>query len=120
MTDLLISAYQWICFPVYQITLVKRADYVVFDRGQLLYLNFIERFHCAYCEYANGVIAYVREIITRTEQYFCSIKYGRRVLDAHARYRWFLDYGEPEHYAAKLEQYRSALSHANNQGKPDE
>lgn len=69
MTDLLISFYQFSCFPIYKIAKVRRADFVVFDRGQLQYLNFIEKFHCAYCEYANGVIAYVQEVIARTEEY---------------------------------------------------
>ena len=118
MTDLLISFYQFSCFPIYQITRVRRADYVVFDRSQLQYLNFIEKFHCTYCEYANGVIAYVQEIIARTEQYFCPIKHARKILGAHSRYAYFLDYGEADNYEEKLEKYRIALSKANNTGKP--
>jgi len=80
LTDLLISFYQYSCFPIYKIAKVRRADYVVFDRSQLQYLNFIEKFHCTYCEYANGLISYIREIIARTEEYFCPIKHARKVL----------------------------------------
>jgi hypothetical protein len=44
--DLLVSFYQWTCFPIYGIAKVRRGDYLVFDRHQLSYLNFIEKFHC--------------------------------------------------------------------------
>lgn len=117
ITDLLISFYQFSCFPIYKIAKVRRADFVIFDRSQLQYLNFIEKFHCTYCEYANGVIAYVREIIGRTEQYFCPIKHARKVLGSHSHYACFLDYGEADNYEAKLEAYRVALGTAESTGK---
>ncbi len=120
MTDLLISFYQWSCFPIYQIARVRRADFVVFDRRQLQYLNTIEKFHCTYCEYANGVIAYVQEVIAKTEQYFCPIKHARKVLGTHARYAYFLDYGDADNYEARLEKYRTALGKADNIGRPDD
>ncbi|SEE94960.1 hypothetical protein SAMN02787142_5758 [Burkholderia sp. WP9] len=107
--DVCISAYQAICFPIYGIIKVKRADYIVTDRWQLRYLNFMERFHCAYCEYANGLIAYATEIAARTEQYWCPIKHARKVLGTHARYERFLTYGEAEQYQAHLAQFRDAL-----------
>lgn len=107
--DLCISIYQAICFPIYGIAKVKRADYIVMDRWQLHYLNFMERFHCAYCEYANGLIAYAAEIAARTEQYWCPIKHARKVLGTHARYERFLAYGEAEQYQERLAQFRDAL-----------
>jgi hypothetical protein len=119
MADVLISFYQWSCFPIYQIARVRRADFVVFDRHQLQYLNAIEKFHCTYCEYANGVIAYIQEVIAKTEQYFCPIKHARKVLGTHARYAFFLDYGDADNYEAKLEKYRTALGKADNIGQPD-
>ncbi|WP_244221011.1 hypothetical protein [Paraburkholderia aromaticivorans] len=100
--DICISIYQAICFPIYGIAKVKRADYIVMDRWQLRYLNFMERFHCAYCEYANGLIAYASEIAARTEQYWCPIKLARKVLGTHARYERFLMYGEAARYQAHL------------------
>jgi hypothetical protein len=109
MLDLCVSFYQWSCFPIYRITKVRRSDYIVFDRHNLGYLNAIERFHCTYCEYANGLIGYLREIIARTEQYFCPIKHARKILGTHGRYNRFLDYGDAEDYQAKLEEYRVAL-----------
>jgi hypothetical protein len=67
--DLTITLYQHICFRLYGIRLVRRADYIVLDRHQLGYLNGIEKFNCLYCGYGNGVVAYTREVIARTEQY---------------------------------------------------
>ena len=82
------------------------------DRYRLGYLNIFERLNCAYCGYANGVIAYAREITARTEQYWCPIKHARKVLGSHARYAHFLDYGEAEDYAVKLDESRRRLSNA--------
>lgn len=110
VTDLFISFYQLTCFPIYGIKKVRRADYIIFDRQQLSYLNFIEKFHCTYCAYGSGMIAYISEIVARTEQYFCPIKHARKILGTHARYARFLDFGEAENYEAKLEEYRRALS----------
>ena len=109
MLDVCVSLYQWICFPVYGVLKVKRSDYIVFDRHQLHYLNFIEKFHCTYCEYGNGLMGYMAEILARTEEYFCPIKHARKVLGTHARYQRFLDYGDAADYAAKLEAYRLGL-----------
>ncbi len=112
MLDLCVSFYQWTCFPIYGIAKVRRGDYIVFDRHFLSYLNFIERFHCTYCEYGTGLVAYVGEIIARTEQYFCPIKHARKILGTHARYNRFLAYGDAEAYEAKLEEFRVALGTA--------
>ena len=109
MMDLCVSFYQWSCFPIYGITKVRRTDYFVFDRHHLGYLNFIEKFHCAYCEYANGLMGYMREILARTEEYFCPIKHAHKVLGTHARYNRFLDYGDAADFEAKLEEFRKGL-----------
>ena len=44
--DVFVSFYQVTCFPIYRITRLRRGDFIVFDRQQLEYLNFIEKFHC--------------------------------------------------------------------------
>lgn len=112
MLDACVSFYQWACFPIYGIAKVRRADYLVFDRRHLGYLNFIEKFHCTYCEYGNGLMGYMAEILARTEQYFCPIKHAHKILGTHARYNRFLAYGEADDYEAKLEAYRVALRKA--------
>jgi hypothetical protein len=109
LLDTLVTVYQWVCFPIYGITKVRRSDYIVFDRHHLGYLNFIEKFHCTYCEYGNGLMAYMVEILARTEEYFCPIKHAHKVLGTHARYKHFLDYGDATDYETNLEKYRLAL-----------
>jgi len=112
MLDACVSFYQWACFPIYGIAKVRRADYLVFDRRHLGYLNFIEKFHCTYCEYGNGLMGYMAEIVARTEQYFCPIKHAHKILGTHARYQRFLEYGDAQDYETRLEAYRVALRKA--------
>lgn len=116
MLDLCVSIYQLTCFPIYGIRKVKRSDYFVFDRYQLGYLNFIEKSHCIYCEYGNGLMAYVTEILARTEQYFCPIKHAHKILGAHARYKLFLNYGDAADYEKRLEEFRVALGRERESG----
>jgi len=107
LLDLFVAIYQTVCFPVYGIPRVHRGDYLAFDRGQLAYLNAVQKLNCAYCSYANGVLAYVREVAARTEEYWCPIKHARRVLGVHPRYGSFLDYGDGDAYRSELERLRS-------------
>jgi hypothetical protein len=106
LLDLFISVYQFVCFPLFGIPTVQRSDYMVIDRVHLPYLNVIEKINCAYCSYANGLIAYARDIASLTEQYWCPIKHARRVIAAHERYRSFIDYGDAESYHKELEALR--------------
>ena len=106
LLDLFVALYQTVCFPVYGIPRVHRSDYLAFDREQLAYLNALEKLNCAYCAYANGVFAYVREVASRTEQYWCPIKHALRVKGVHSRYRHFLDYGDAESYRRRIEEVR--------------
>jgi hypothetical protein len=108
LLDLFVTVYQAVCFPAYGIPKVRRRDYLVFDRSHLGYLNALEKLNCAYCSYANGLTAYVREIGGRTEQYWCPIKHARRAIGVHARYVDFDDYGDAESYRRRLDQYRKA------------
>ena len=58
--DLMVSLYQLICFPLYGLEKVKRAEYIlIFDRAKLKYLNPLEKVDCIYCGYANGLLLYV-------------------------------------------------------------
>lgn len=107
--DLCVTFYQMICFPIFGIRRVRHSDYIAIDHQHLAYLNIIEKFHCIYCSYANGMIAYAREITARTEQYFCPIKHAQKVLGTHARYGRYLDYGEADGFHDKLEEFRAEL-----------
>jgi len=109
LLDLFVTAYQAVCFPVYGIPKARRGEYIVFDRHQLGYLNEIEKLNCLYCSYANGLIAYVREIAARTEQYWCPIKHARRLAGTHQRYHNFADYGDATAYKEQLDKLRESL-----------
>ncbi len=109
MLDLFVTMYQWVCFPLYRMPRVRRSDYFVYDRTHLAYLNILEKINCAYCSYGNGLVAYVREVVGLTEQYWCPIKHARRVMQAHPYYHGFVDYGDAESYHAQLEALRAQL-----------
>ena len=106
LVDLCITLYQQICFRAYRIPRVKRGDYIVIDRHQPPYLNAIEKLNCVYCGYGNGVMGYAREIVARTEQYWCPIKHARRVRGMHLRTGLFFEYGDAEAYREGLKQLR--------------
>jgi hypothetical protein len=109
LVDLWVTVYQRCCFPIYKVSLVRRADYIVIDRQHLAYLNGIEKINCMYCGYANGVFAYVREVAARTEQYWCPIRHARRVKAPHAHYREFVEYGDAQGYKRLLPMLREEL-----------
>ena len=117
LMDLFVTVYQMICFPVYRIPKVKRSDYLVFDRGDLPYLNLIEKFNCFYCSYGNGVAAYTREVAARTEQYWCPIKHARRIRAAHDRYPLFFDHGDAEAFRQGLNRLRRQYDDTDKAGR---
>jgi hypothetical protein len=107
LLDLFMSVYQAICFPLYGIPKARRADYLVFDRARLQYLNLVERINCSYCSYGNGLLALSREISARTEQHWCPIKHARRIGDRHSRYGHFVDYGDAGEYRKEIDAVRN-------------
>ena len=111
LLDVWVTLFQWICFPVYGIALVRRRAYFALDRHKLAYLNAIEKVHCTYCSYANGLFAYATEVAARTEQYWCPIKHGRAVVSPHRRYHRFFEYGDAARYRHELSAIRSELHH---------
>jgi hypothetical protein len=109
MLDFWVSLYQLVCFPIYGIARVPRRRYFAVDRHKLAYLNGIEKVNCTFCSYANGLIAYVRDVAARTEQYWCPIKHARVIPTPHQRYRAFFEYGDAHGYRNELPALRSAL-----------
>lgn len=100
--DVFITIYQWLCFPIYRLPIVKRRQYISVDRGKLTYLNFMQKFNCLYCGYCNGVVAYAREVAGRTEFYWCPVKHNREIPDPHGYYDKFLAYGDGEDWDEKF------------------
>ena len=109
LLDLSFSVYQWICFKAWGIARVPRRQYVVIDRHRLQYLNVIEKVNCVYCGYANGVLAYTREIAGRTEQYWCPIRHATQIRGPHSRYTLFVAYGDADGYRTRLDDLRAKL-----------
>jgi hypothetical protein len=109
LVDIWVMAYQAICFPAYKVPKVRRRDYLIFDRHHLAYLNVIEKINCAYCSYCNGAIAFVREVASRTEVYWCPIKHARRILGPHPHYQGFADFGDAEAFHEKLTQMKDGV-----------
>ena len=101
--DASVALYQLVCFPIYGIPKVARKDYIVFDRGALAYLNTIEKIGCVYCSYANGLLAWITEIASRTEQHFCPIKHAHRLATTPSRYGKYLPYGDARAYRAQAD-----------------
>jgi len=100
--DAFISLYHAVAFPLYHIPKVKRKDFIVYDRQFLDYLNWIQKAHCIYCTYVNGLFAYSLEIAARTERYWCPIKAAHKPKFHHGWYSEFADYGNPEEWNEKF------------------
>ena len=115
LLDFSVSIFQAVCFRVYGIPRVKRQHYIVIDHQSLAYLNLIEKLNCIYCGYFNGLIAYVREVAARTEQYWCPVKHARRIASMHSRYGKFLEYGDAESYRRQLEESRRDFKDLENE-----
>ena len=113
--DAWVTVYQRVCFPIYGVARVPRRRYFAIDRHKLVYLNGIEKVNCTFCSYANGLLAYVREVAARTEQYWCPIKHARGVPAPHGRYQSFVDYGDARGYREELQALRRGLSGAVSQ-----
>ena len=108
--DLMVTLYQRICFPIYRIQPVRRADFIRIDRHHLQYLNALQKLNCVYCGYCNGVIAYVQEVGGRTEAYWCPIKHAARVGAQHRYYAQFVDYGDAAGLQDGLEVNRARIA----------
>ncbi len=107
LLDMFVSVYQAVCFPVYGIPKVRRADHIIIDRHMLGYLNGLQKLNCLYCGYANGLISYVREISGRTEAHWCPIKHARHASDPHPHYDNFCDFGDAEGFRAEMDRRRA-------------
>jgi len=108
--DVFLFVYQSVCFPLYRIARVRRSNYVVIDRHQLGYLNVFEKLNCMFCGYADGMLAYTRQILACTEMYWCPIKHARKILDPHRRYARFADFGTGEDHATHIAAMRRHLA----------
>ena len=54
-------------------------------------------------------VAFVREVASRTEVYWCPIKHARRVLGPHPHYQGFADFGDAEGFRERLAQMKDGV-----------
>ena len=52
------------------------------------------------------MVAFAREVASRTEQYWCPIKHARRMRSPHDRYPLFFEHGDAEAFRQGLERLR--------------
>jgi hypothetical protein len=109
IVDAWVSLYQAVCFRAWGMARVRRRAFFTLDRRKLGYLNGFEKAHCVYCGYVNGVIAFVREVAARTEQYWCPIRHEQAMPDRHDRDAGFAPYGNGAAYRAALPSLRDKL-----------
>lgn len=107
--DITLFIYQNVIFRIYGFKLVKRSDYIIFDRQYLRYLNSIEKLNCLYCSYFNGLMHYAAEVSAKTELFFCPIKHAKKTLYRHRHYKKFLTYGDGEDYQKRLKKIRENI-----------
>ena len=96
--DISLFMYQYTALKLYKIPVVKRSDYIIFDRWKLDYLNIIQKINCLYCSYVNWLFTYAVEIWWRTEKYWCPIKHAKKLKWWHDWQEHFADYGDPKRF----------------------
>ncbi len=102
LLDLLVSLYQAVCFPIYNLKKVERSRYIMIsDRAKLDYLPLFDKLSCMYCGYANGFLLYAKEIAGRTEKYWCGVKHqtnSKSFKDPNHRRLDFAAYGDESEF----------------------
>ncbi|MBT3816967.1 MAG: hypothetical protein HOE80_01975 [Candidatus Magasanikbacteria bacterium] len=97
--DIFTEIYHRVCFPLYNISYIKRSKYIKIDRPKLSYLNPFDKVNCMYCGYVNGFAAYFVAICGATEKYWCGIKHeGYKDLHMPEHHKEFLEYGDKKEY----------------------
>jgi hypothetical protein len=109
LLDAAASLYQAICFRIWRIGRVQRSTFMRLDRHKLAYLNGIQELNCHYCAFANGVLAYVTEIASKTKQYWRPIQHERDPVTPHKRYRDFIAYGDRRAWRERWAELRRKL-----------
>ena len=108
--DICVEIYHRVTFFLYDMPYVKRSEYIRIDRHRLGYLHWLEKIHCMYCGYVNGLFHYVTEIAARTEKYWCGIKHKNdpgKVFYAPAHHDVFAEYGNQEALKKFLEKEKN-------------
>ena len=114
LLDIILFIYQQVIFRIYKFKFIKRSDYIIYDHQYLGYLNPIEKLHCLYCSYFNGLMQYAAAISSRTELFFCPIKHAKKVAYEHDYYDMYFEYGEGTDYQTKLKDLRDVSDNSDD------
>ena len=109
--DIFMFIYQNTAIRLYKIPLARRSDYIVFDRGQLAYLNWIQKINCIYCSYFNWLMQYSVEVAWRTEKYWCPIKHATKKEWIHDWEEHFAEYWDSKWFKEtfrNIDEYKKA------------
>lgn len=99
LLDICLEIYHHMAFSLYGTPIVPRREYIKIDRQRLTYLGFLDKIWCAYCGYANGLLAYGVKIAGETEKYWCGIKHAPDSnFHEPAHHKDFLPYGDAVAY----------------------
>jgi hypothetical protein len=117
LLDACVSFYQLSCFPIYGIPKISRSQFIIFDRQELKYLDWISKFHCTYCAYGVGVIGFAHAVIAATEAYFCPIKHrGKKQKDLQHQWRKLaFEQNENFDFNAQLREIRDEMTESKKQ-----
>lgn len=117
LLDVWVQLYQAAAFRLLGISRVRRRDYIMIDRHRLPYLTTIQKANCVYCGYINGLLAFVREVAGRTEQFWCPIRHARRARGQHRRHRRFAPYGDGDAFRRVAPALRAELLDTGKQAR---
>lgn len=83
-----------VVFTIFRIPKPRLRDFMIFDRGRLTKLTWMQRIGCVYCSYVNGVAAWVKATANATEIYACAIKHAitKRGMEHQERYYEYQDF----------------------------
>lgn len=116
--DIFLFIYQQTALRLYKVPLVRRRDYIVYERKKLDYLNWIQKLNCLYCSRVNWLFSYAVEVAWRTEKYWCPIKYASRKKWWHDWEEFFADYWDPEKFRevfTSIKEYDEVLKNNKNE-----
>lgn len=100
--DLCVTIYQHACFRLWGLPRVKRSAHVIIDRDHLPNMNWRERLNCAYCDYAQGVLAYVSAVTNSTEHFWCPVKHKTNIHGQAGAYEEYIAHDDTANYRDKL------------------
>lgn len=61
--DIVTIIFQEIICNIYGTPKVRRRDYLNFSRAKLPKINILQKIGCIYCDYANGVVAWIKAVV---------------------------------------------------------